>query len=76
METNRRAFFRKVGQLTCLSVLIGGTGILLTNNQVRLNGCGDNQFCESCRKIDHCKLDPAVRQRNNNEIKQSSNHPK
>ena len=75
METNRRAFFRKAGQLTCLSLLVGGTGILLTNNRIRLNGCNDNQFCESCRKIADCKLDPAVLQRNDQEINQSSIQP-
>lgn len=59
METNRREFFRKAGQLTCLSVLVGGSGFLLTKNRVSTSGCGDNQFCESCQKIDRCNLDQA-----------------
>jgi hypothetical protein len=76
MATNRREFFRKAGQLTCLSALVGGSGILLTNNRVSLYGCGDNQFCESCRKIEHCNLDQASQQRKNIAFKQGLKNQK
>ena len=57
--TNRRDFFRKAAQLTFLSAMIGGTGYLLVQNRVQLEGCGDNQFCKNCQKITTCSLDQA-----------------
>jgi hypothetical protein len=72
METNRREFFRKVGQLGFLSVMIGGTAFLAATKKVTLNGCGDNQFCKNCQKIDVCSLDPAKKQRESNPAYQSS----
>jgi len=59
METSRREFFRKAGQLTFLSVMVGGTGYLLAKNRVQLEGCSDNQFCKSCQKLTSCSLDQA-----------------
>jgi hypothetical protein len=59
METNRRDFFRKAGQLTFLSTLIGGSAYLLVHDRVRLDGCGDNQFCKKCQKLTTCSLDQA-----------------
>lgn len=68
METNRRDFFRKAGQLTCFSILVAGSGMLFSEKRVTLWGCGDNQFCEKCGKIQNCTLDQAKEQRkiNNN----------
>lgn len=76
METNRREFFRKAGQLTCLSALVGGSGILLTNNRVSLQGCGDNRFCKNCLKIEHCNLDQALQQKKSTSIKQGIKNQK
>jgi hypothetical protein len=59
METSRREFFRKAGQLTFLSVMAGGTGYLLVKNRIQLEGCGDNQFCKKCQKLATCSLDQA-----------------
>ena len=63
MEPNRRDFFRKLGQIGILSVLVGGSTYLLTNDRVRLNGCGENQFCESCRKFASCSREAANKQK-------------
>jgi hypothetical protein len=62
---NRRDFFRKVGQFGCLSLLVGGTAYLAADNRIDLNGCGDNQFCRQCNKLESCALEPARNQRNN-----------
>lgn len=59
METNRRDFFRKAGQLTFLSAMIGGSVYLLSENRVQFEGCGDNQFCRNCQKLTSCSLDQA-----------------
>lgn len=55
----RREFFRKAGQLTFLSAMIGGSAYLLIENRVQLEGCGDNQFCKKCQKLTTCSLDQA-----------------
>jgi hypothetical protein len=60
METNRRDFFRKAGQLTFLSAMIGGTVYLLTEDRVQLEGCTTNQFCIKCQKLSSCSLDQAI----------------
>ncbi|MFA5326988.1 MAG: hypothetical protein WC384_04290 [Prolixibacteraceae bacterium] len=65
METTRRDFFRKAGQLTFLSAMIGGSAFLLVENRVQLYGCADNQFCKSCQKLTSCSLDQAKNFRKN-----------
>lgn len=55
----RRDFFRKAGQLTILSALVGGSAYLLAENRVQLNGCEENQFCSKCQKLTNCSLDQA-----------------
>lgn len=65
METTRRDFFRKAGQLTFLSAMIGGTAYLLAEDRVRMEGCADNQFCRKCQKITSCSLDQAKNFRKN-----------
>ena len=59
METNRRDFFRKAGQLTFLSAMIGGTGFMLAHDRVQLEGCADNEYCRKCQKLTTCSLDQA-----------------
>ncbi|MEI6275586.1 MAG: hypothetical protein WCP08_06335 [Prolixibacteraceae bacterium] len=66
MEKNRREFFRKVGQLSCLSVLIGGAAMLAVNHRIRLNGCNQNQFCRNCGKLSNCSLEPAKKEMDSN----------
>lgn len=63
--TNRREFFRKAGQLTFLSAMLGGSAFLLAENRVQLDGCADNQFCRKCQKITTCSLDQAKNFRKN-----------
>ena len=65
METNRRDFFRKAGQLTFLSAIIGGSAYLLAEDRVQLEGCADNQFCRKCQKLTTCSLDQAKRYKEN-----------
>lgn len=55
----RRDFFRKAGQLTFLSAIIGGSAYLLAEDRVQLEGCADNQFCKKCQKLTTCSLDQA-----------------
>jgi hypothetical protein len=59
METTRRDFFRKAGQLTFLSAMIGGPLYLMTQDRIELDVCGDNQFCNQCQKLTTCSLDQA-----------------
>jgi len=59
MQTSRRDFFRKAGQLTFLSALVGGSVYLMMNDRIQLEGCADNQFCRSCQKLTSCSLDKA-----------------
>ncbi len=68
METNRRNFFRKIGQLTCLSALVGGTAYLYAEDRIQLRGCSGNQFCKNCQKMDTCVLDPAKEQRESDQV--------
>ena len=56
--SNRRNFFRKVGQLTFLSAMIGGSAYLLSENRVDLESCAENKFCKKCQKLT-CSLDQA-----------------
>ena len=65
METTRIDFFRKAGQLTFLSALIGGSAYLLAGNRVQLKDCADNQFCNKCQKLTTCSLDQAKNFRKN-----------
>lgn len=65
MKTTRRDFFRKAGQLTFLSALIGGPLYLLSENRVQLDGCTDNQFCNQCQKLNTCTLDQAKKYKDN-----------
>jgi len=65
METTRRDFFRKAGQLTFLSVIFGGTAYLITQDRVELNGCADNQFCNKCQKLTTCSLEQAKKYKDN-----------
>jgi len=60
METNRRDFFRKAGQLTFLSAMIGGSAYLLAEDRVQLEGCTTNHFCSKCQKLSSCSLDQAI----------------
>lgn len=59
METTRRDFFRKAGQLTFLSAIIGGSAYLLANDRVQLDGCAENDYCKKCQKLTACSLDQA-----------------
>ena len=59
MKTNRRDFFRKAGQLTFLSAMIGGSAYLLAQDRVQLEGCADNEYCRKCQKLTTCSLDQA-----------------
>lgn len=74
MKTNRRDFFRKIGQFGLLSAMLGGTALLVSKNKVSINGCADNQFCKNCQKITVCSLDPAKKQRESNPTFQTSNN--
>jgi len=65
METTRRDFFRKAGQLTFLSAMIGGPVYLMTQNRIQWEGCGDNQFCNQCQKLTTCSLDQAKKYKEN-----------
>ncbi|HLN73938.1 MAG: hypothetical protein ACM3O8_14570 [Methylococcaceae bacterium] len=65
METTRRDFFRKAGQLTFLSALIGGPLYLLSIDRVQLDGCADNKFCNQCQKLNTCSLDQAKKYKDN-----------
>jgi len=65
METNRRDFFRKAGQLTFLSTMVGGFAYLLADDRVQLEGCADNQFCKKCQKLTTCSLDQAKKYKEN-----------
>ncbi|HEY3371340.1 MAG TPA: hypothetical protein VGK10_10855 [Prolixibacteraceae bacterium] len=65
METNRRNFLRKAGQLTFLSAMIGGSAYLLAEDRVQLEGCADNQFCKKCQKLTTCSLDQAIKYKEN-----------
>jgi len=65
METTRRDFFRKAGQLTFLSAMIGGPVYLMTQNRIQWEGCGDNQFCNKCQKLTTCSLDQAKKYKEN-----------
>ncbi len=62
--SNRRNFFRKVGQLTFLSAMIGGSAYLLSENRVDLESCAENKFCKKCQKLTSCSLDQAKKYRN------------
>lgn len=64
-KKNRRDFFRKAGQLTFLSAILGGSAYLLAENRIQLEGCTDNQFCKSCNKLNSCSLDQANNFRKN-----------
>jgi hypothetical protein len=64
-KNTRREFFRKAGQLTFLSLMVGGSVYLLAKDRVELIGCYDNQFCKSCQKINTCSLDQAQQFRKN-----------
>jgi hypothetical protein len=64
-KNTRREFFRKAGQLTFLSAMVGGSAYLLANDRVELIGCSNNQFCKSCQKINTCSLDQALQFRKN-----------
>ena len=59
MEINRRDFFRKAGQLTFLSAMIGCSAYLLAEDRVQLESCNVNQFCNKCQKVTTCSLDQA-----------------
>lgn len=61
--TDRRNFFRRVGQLTLLSSLLGGTTYLASQDRVQLTGCSVNQFCKGCNKLNTCSLDQAKNER-------------
>lgn len=63
--TNRRDFFRKVAQLSFLTVLAGGSVYLLSEKRIQLDGCGDSRFCKSCRELKTCSLDQAKNFRKN-----------
>ncbi len=65
MSTDRRDFFRKIGQISCLSVIIGGTGYLISGNRISLNDCGASQLCNQCKKNETCSLDAAREHRKN-----------
>jgi hypothetical protein len=65
METNRRDFFRKAGQLTFLSAILGGPAYLLAEDRIQLEGCADNQFCKKCQKLNTCSLDQAKKYKEN-----------
>ena len=65
METNRRDFFRKAGQLTFLSAIIGGSAYLMVEDRIQLEGCADNQFCRKCQKLNTCSLDQAKKYKEN-----------
>jgi len=65
METTRRDFFRKAGQLTFLSAMIGGSAYLLAQDRVQLEGCAHNQFCKKCQKLTTCSLDHAKKYKEN-----------
>jgi hypothetical protein len=56
---DRRDFFRKAGQLTFLSAMLGGLAYLIAEDRVQLEGCTENQFCEKCQKLTSCTLEPA-----------------
>lgn len=60
METTRRDFFRTAGRYSILTGMVGGAILLVAENRVTLQGCGDNRFCENCRKMESCSLDPAI----------------
>ena len=62
---HRRDFFRKAGQLTFLSAMIGGSAYLLAEDRVQLEGCADNQFCKKCQKLTTCSLDQAKKYKEN-----------
>ncbi len=66
METNRRDFFRKVGQYSCLTVLVGGSAALVLKKRISMNGCNDNQFCRNCGKLSVCSLEPAKKELKSN----------
>jgi len=59
METNRRDFFRKAGQLTFLFAMIGSSAYLLAEDRIQLEGCTVNQFCRKCQKLTTCSLEQA-----------------
>jgi hypothetical protein len=65
METTRRDFFRKAGQLTFLAALIGGPVYLMSEDRIQLEGCADNQFCNKCQKLNTCSLDQAKKYKDN-----------
>jgi len=65
METNRRDFFRKAGQLTFFSAMVGGFAYLLIEDRVQLEGCADNEFCKECQKLTTCSLDQAKKYKEN-----------
>jgi len=65
METNRRDFFRKVAQISFLSVMVGGSAYLIAEKRIQLNGCSDNKFCKECQKLTTCSLDQAKNFRTN-----------
>ena len=65
METTRRDFFRKAGQLTFLSALIGGPLYWMTQDRIQIEGCNDNQFCNQCQKLTTCSLDQAKKYKEN-----------
>jgi hypothetical protein len=64
-KNTRREFFRKAGQLTFLSAMVGGSAWLIHENRVQTQGCSNNQFCKSCQKINTCSLDQAQQFRKN-----------
>lgn len=65
METTRRDFFRKAGQLTFMSAMIGGSAYLLANDRVQLEGCAENDYCKKCQKLTACSLDQAKKYKEN-----------
>ncbi|MBL7969069.1 MAG: hypothetical protein JNK09_18855 [Prolixibacteraceae bacterium] len=64
-KNTRREFFRRAGQLTFLSVMVGGSAWLILENRVQTDGCADNQFCRNCQKINTCSLDQAKKYKAN-----------
>jgi hypothetical protein len=59
MERDRRDFFVKLGRLSCISAILGGSGYLIAQKRIRLSGCGEDQFCKNCQKFQNCNLQPA-----------------
>lgn len=65
MKTGRRDFFRKIGQFSCLSIIIGGTGYLISEKRISLEDCDAGELCGQCKKNATCLLEPAREHRRN-----------